>query len=103
MVKLQYSKPALIDLNNVFLYISNDSVQNARRFVHGLKERIKILKLHPELGKTLFPQRFPYVRQVLHKSYRIVYMFHDDTVTILAITHQARLIENIAAIKKYII
>ena len=103
MVKLQNSKPALIDLHNVFLYILNDSVRNAKRFVQALKERIKILKAHPELGKPLFSQRFTYVRQVLHKSYGIVYMFHKDTVTILAITHQARLIENIEAIKRYII
>ena len=44
MVKLQYSKPALIDLQHVFLYISNDSVRNAKRFVQALKDRIKILK-----------------------------------------------------------
>ena len=103
MVKLQYSKPALIDLQHVFLYISNDSVRNAKRFVQALKDRIKILKSHPELGKPVFPQRFPYVRQVLHKSYRIVYMFQNNTITILAISHQARLIENIEAIKRYII
>ena len=103
MVKLQYSKPAVTDLYNIFLYISNDSVINAKRFVHELKERIKILKTHPEIGKPLFPQRFPVVKQVLHKSYRIIYMYQNGMVTILAITHQERLIENIEAIKKYII
>ena len=103
MVKLQYSKPALTDLHNIFLYISNDSVRNAKRFIHALKERIKILKAYPEIGKPVFPQRFPYIRQVLHKSYRIIYSYQTNSVIILAITHQSRLIENIDEIKKYII
>ena len=103
MVKLQYSRPALIDLYHIFLYISNDSVTNARRFIKALKDRVKILKLHPEIGKPVFQQRFPYIRQVLHKSYRIIYSYQNDKVIVLAITHQARLIENIDEIKKYII
>ena len=103
MVELQYSKPALTDLHNIFLYISNDSVINARRFIHALKERIKILKSYPELGKPIFTQRFTYVRQVLHKSYRIIYIYQNNKIIILAITHQTRLIENIEAIKIYII
>ena len=103
MVKLQYSKPAITDLHNIFLYISNDSVINARRFAHALRERIKILKVHPEMGKPVFPQRFPNVKQVLYKSYRIIYKYKNEVVTILVITHQERLIENIEAIKQYII
>ena len=103
MVKLQYSRPALIDLHHVFLYISNDSVTNARRFIKALKNRIKILKSDPEIGKPVFQQRFPYIRQVLHKSYRVIYSYQNNIVIILAITHQSRLIENIDEIKKYII
>lgn len=103
MVKLQYSKPALANLHSIFLYISNDSVTNARRFINELKERIKILKSHPELGKPLFPERYPHIRQVLHKSYRIIYRYLNNTVVIIVITHQSRLIENIDAVKRYII
>lgn len=80
MVKLQYSKPAVTDLRNIFLYISNNSVINAKRFVYELKERVKILKIHPEIGRPLFPQRFPFVKQVLHKLYRIIYMYQNGMV-----------------------
>ena len=103
MVKLKYSRPALTDLHNTFLYISNDSVVNAQQFVRTIKNRIKILKSYPETGMPLFPQKFTYVRQVLYKSYRVIYMYERDIITILAIQHQSRLIENIEAIKKYII
>ncbi len=75
MVKLQYSTPAVTDLHNIFLYISNDSVINAQRFIRAMKDRVKILKAYPETGMPLFPQKFPYVRQALYKSYRVIYMY----------------------------
>lgn len=103
MVKLQYSKPAVADLRSIFLYISNDSPANAKRFVRQLKERIKIPKSYPEIGREIFPGKFQNLRQVLHKSYRIIYQYEYFVVTIIIIHHQARLIENVAAIKKYII
>jgi toxin ParE1/3/4 len=53
MVKLSYSKPALDDLKNIHDYISADSKAAAKRFVSLLKERIKILKKYPELGKPM--------------------------------------------------
>jgi toxin ParE1/3/4 len=103
MVKLQYAKPALDDLRAIYLYISADSIVIAGRFTRALKDRIKVLKKHPEIGKEIFPDKFPGLRQVLHKAYRIIYLYEDNTVTIITIHHQSRLIENISSIKKYII
>jgi plasmid stabilization system protein ParE len=103
VVKLQYSKPALEDLRAIFLYISADSPAIAGRFVRMMKDRIKILKKHPEIGKKFFQGKFTNLRQVLHKTYRIIYLHEDDIVTIITIHHQKRLIENIPAIRKYII
>jgi toxin ParE1/3/4 len=103
MVKLQYSKPALADLRAIYLYISNDSPANAKRFILKLKDRIKILKFYPETGREVFPDKFSSLRQVLHKSYRIIYLYENETLTIITVHHQSRLIENMAAIKKYLI
>jgi plasmid stabilization system protein ParE len=74
VVRLQYSKPALEDLRAIHHYISADSPAIAGRFVRVLKERIKVLKKHPEIGKRIFPERFSNLRQVLHKAYRIIYL-----------------------------
>lgn len=103
MVKLQYARPALEDLRTIHLYISADSAVNANRFIRVLKDRIKVLKKHPEIGKVIFPDKFHGLRQVLHKAYRIVYLYENNMVTIITIHHQARLIENVPAIRKYII
>ena len=103
MVKLQYSIPVRADLRAIYLYISGDSVVNAGRFVRVLKDRIKILKKYPEIGKEIFPDKFTGLRQVLHKAYRIIYLYENNTVTIITIHHQTRLIENIPSMRKYII
>jgi toxin ParE1/3/4 len=103
VVKLAYTKPAIADLHNIFVYISNDSIINARHFVTEIKSRIKTLKSDPEKGRPLFPERYPSIRQVLYKSYRIIYQFDGTTILVLVITHQSRLLINVEAIKKYII
>ncbi len=103
MVKLQYARPALEDLRAIHLYISADSIVNAKRFIQALKDRITILKKHSEIGKLIFHDKFKGLRQVLHKVYRIIYLYENNTVTTITIHHQSRLIENVAAIRKYII
>ena len=103
MVNLVYTHSARNDLKSIFLYISNDSPLNAKRFIFILKERIKTLKNTPEKGRPLFPEKFPTIRQVLFRSYRIVYVFKNNEVAIIAISHQSRLLSNIEELKPYII
>lgn len=75
MVKLFYTTPASIDLQHIFIYISTDSVVNAKRFVRLLKNHVKSLKEFPEKGRQIAPEKFPTLRQVLYKSYKIIYTF----------------------------
>ncbi len=99
MVNLFYSKPALNDLKNIHDYIAADSKNAAKRFIHRLKERVKILKKYPELGREIYPDKFNNLRQVLYQSYRIIYQITDNRIIIITIHHQSRLPENIAALK----
>ncbi|MDI9365637.1 MAG: type II toxin-antitoxin system RelE/ParE family toxin [Flavobacterium sp.] len=101
MAIVKYSKPALSDIKDIRDYISQDSPVNARRFIKSIQERVIILEKYPEIGHLVLPERFTKLRQLLHKSYRIVYHFSNDVVTIITIHHQTRLIENIPVIKGY--
>jgi toxin ParE1/3/4 len=103
MVKLIYTVNASIDLNSIFLYISNDSVVNAKRFVRQLKSHVKTLKEFPEKGRQISPERFPTLRQVLYKNYKIIYTYDANKITIHVITHQSRLNINIDALKQFYI
>lgn len=75
MVIISYTTNAYIDLKNIFLYISNDSFLNAKRFTKELKNHIKTLKAFPEKGRQIMPEYYPTLRQVLYKTYKIIYTF----------------------------
>ncbi len=101
MAVITYSKPSLDDLKAIHAYISRDSFVNATRFIESIREHIKTLNTYPEIGSLVFPMKFNNLRQLLHKKYRVVYHFFNETVTIITIHHQSRLVENIKGIKEY--
>lgn len=101
MVKLQYSFEAREDFKNIYAYIAVDSVFHAKRFISALKEKIKILKDYPEIGSLVYPEKFKNLRQLLFKSYRVVYFFSGNVISIVTIHHQSRLLSNIPAINDY--
>jgi len=101
MVTLIYSNSSLKDIENIKEFISTDSVVNANRFIKNIRERITLLKHHPEAGTALCPGRFKNLRKLLFKSYRIIYQYTDEKITIITVHHQLRLIENVQAIKEY--
>ncbi|SFQ09117.1 type II toxin-antitoxin system RelE/ParE family toxin [Parafilimonas terrae] len=99
MVNLFYTRPALNDLKNIYSFIAIDSPTAAKRFIATLKEKIKVLKQYPEIGKPIYTDKFDNLRQILYKSYRIIYHFKNDSIFIITIHHQSRLPENIPSLQ----
>ena len=62
MVKLIYSNASLRDIENIKEFISTDSVSKANRFIKSIRERITLLKQHPEAGSPVYPERFKNLR-----------------------------------------
>lgn len=73
MVKLQYSIEAVKDLKSIHDYIGRDSTLYARRFIQLLRERIGLLKQHPQSGRPFYKERYNNLRQVNFEAYRIIY------------------------------
>jgi toxin ParE1/3/4 len=101
MASLRYAVPAIKDLEDIRNYIAEDSKLYANRFIHNLRVRIAELKKMPETGKPIFPDKFENLRQLLFHSCRIIYQYKEDTITIITVHHQSRLIENIPQLKDY--
>jgi toxin ParE1/3/4 len=78
MATLIYSNFSLRDIENIKEFISTDSVSNANRFIKNIRDRITLLKQHPEIGTPVYPERFKNLRKLLFKSYRIIYQYLDD-------------------------
>jgi len=89
-MRLDWSDPAVRDLQDIHDYISRDSEYYASRFVERLLDAVEQLTAFPRLGRIVPEVRSPGTRELLFSSYRIVYRLERGRVLILAVVHGAR-------------
>ncbi len=92
MGKIKWSEKAAGHLQSIHEYISYDSKVYATRFIKSLIEAAKKLESMPFRGRYVPEFRGEFFREVIFKSYRIVYRVVGDEhdVEILAVVHGAR-------------
>ena len=93
--KINITLNAQNDLEHIFFYIAEDSVNNAKKFILELEEKIYSL--------DTFPERFAYIpeniyfgtnyRHIIHSKYRVVYKIENNSLYILRVIHSAKLFE----------
>ena len=86
------SSPAQHDFREVKSYIARDSLLAAERFANLLSSKIKILGMHPEIGRKVPDFQDPTVREIIVKSYRVVYKIDslNKQIKIMRYWHAAR-------------
>ncbi|MEQ8909002.1 MAG: type II toxin-antitoxin system RelE/ParE family toxin [Vicingaceae bacterium] len=90
MVKIIWTEQATQDLENIFEYISKDSMLYASRTVEKLFIRVSILKQYPTSGRKLkeAPQ---FYRELIEGNFRIIYKFSSsEVIHIITVFHSAR-------------
>ena len=88
--KVNWTEPAWNDLAEVADYIARDSEYYAAAFVQEVQEAAASLSEHAERGQIVPEWGDPSVRELLIKSYRLVYSVSEKTVVILTLIHGAR-------------
>jgi len=86
------SKRAQRDIVGVYEYIAKDAPQVAIDFRYGLEARINLLKIFPKRC-GLAPEdqhHHETIRQILYRTYRILFIIRDETVYIVHVRHGAR-------------
>jgi plasmid stabilization system protein ParE len=93
--KVKITRVAEKDLNDIWDYISKDSIQNAQSFLIELENQIKTLKN--------FPNRCPIIpesemlgieyRHLIIGNYRIIIKIVKNIVYIMRIIHSSRLLQ----------
>jgi len=88
------TRQAQDDLEKIYYYIADDSINNANNFILQLEEKVYSLEA--------FPHRNPFIpeneffgtdyRHLIYKKYRIVYRIAEKSVYILRIFHGAKLL-----------
>jgi len=93
--KVNISLNAQKDLEHIFFYIADDSINNAKKFILELEERIYDLDTFPERF-ALIPENIFFgtsYRNIVHKKYRVIYKIYHNSVYILRVIHGAKLLD----------
>ncbi|MBA7530389.1 hypothetical protein ES705_22595 [subsurface metagenome] len=89
-MKLEWTKPALLDLESIQDYIKKDSEYYANHFVERIIEAVESLEKFPEMGRKVPEAEEENIRELLFHNYRIIYRVGTDSILILTVIHSAR-------------
>ena len=86
------SPSARSDLRDIVRYISFDAPDRALEFGQFLISRTKLLAQSPELGRIVPEFADPFIREIIVRSYRVVYRLDDSKhfVEVIRFWHAAR-------------
>lgn len=87
-MKIVIEKLAKQELMQIKWYIEQDSEFYANKTVKEINKRIDNLLLFPEMGKVINEKQN--IRQIIYKSYKILYRFNSENIYILHIIHHSR-------------
>jgi addiction module RelE/StbE family toxin len=91
MVQIKWLRKALLDLQDIYDYISKDSERYAQRQINKIVKRTIILKTQLECGKIVPEINRSDIRELVEGRYRIIYkIVNDNLVHILMIHHSLR-------------
>ena len=92
-MRIIIKKDVLQELIQIKWYIEQDSEFYANKTINEINKRIHNLLLFPEMGKVVNEKRS--IRQIIYKSYKILYRFNSEKIYILHIIHHSRDISNL--------
>jgi toxin ParE1/3/4 len=83
------------DLEQIYYYIADDSINNAANFVIQLEEKVYSLEAFPERNPLIPENEFfgTNYRHLIYKKYRMVYRIVEKSVYILRIFHGSKLLD----------
>lgn len=86
------SPSARADLRDIVRYISCDAPDRALEFGLFLVSRTRLLARSPQLGRIVPEFEDPFIREIVVRSYRVVYRLNDvrGLVEVIRFWHAAR-------------
>jgi len=91
MARLIWTLQSAEDLENIYEYISRDSIRYARIHIIRIRDRAKILKKYPKSGRIVPEFGDETLRELLMGTYRIIYRIKtENLVEIITIHHSAK-------------
>ena len=90
MVKVEWSKISNYDILQIYSYIYQDSVYYAVNTIDEIAKRTDNLEIFPYMGRKVPEYDIYNIRELIYKSYRIIYEVQSNKIIIHRIWHSAR-------------
>ena len=87
---IHWSPRALEQAETAFDRIAEDRPQGAAEWLHGLFERVDLLREFPKQGRHLHEIARSDLRELIYETHRIVYRVDPDGVVVLLV-HPSRI------------
>lgn len=88
--RVVWTESAALDLDQAASYIARDSRYYAAAFVREVRTAARSLRTLTQRGRRVPEIGRPEIRELLVRSYRLVYQIEPQHVHILALIHGAR-------------
>jgi len=91
MPRLKWTRPALLDVARLHDFLAPKSRDAAKRAVKAIRQGIKSLAKHPEMGRPIeemAPEFREWVIEFGHGAYIAVYHYDGKEIGILAVRHR---------------
>ena len=90
MAQVDWTIPALEDLDAIHEFIAKDSSFYARQTVERMLDRTRRLEKFPVMGRVVPEFGDPHIRELREGRYRIVYRLTGDLAEVICVWHSAR-------------
>ena len=90
VVKLNWHDDANNDLNQIYNYIFKDSVYYSIKTINDIVNLVNYLNFSPYMGRKIPEYDDNSKRELIYKSYRIMYRINSNKIVIHRIWHSAR-------------
>ncbi|WP_461133529.1 type II toxin-antitoxin system RelE/ParE family toxin [Spirosoma lituiforme] len=77
------------DLRDILHYLSRSSSVYVENWSNDLTKKLGLLESFPEMGRKVPEKDLIHLREMLIGSYRLLYIYIHDTITIIGVRHQA--------------
>jgi len=86
-VKIIWSPLSLQRIEEISDYIALDNISAANDWIDSIFGKIDLLKTNPEIGRIVPEIEKPFIRELIHGNYRIIYTYNSKQIAILTIRH----------------
>ena len=94
VMPVTFAESAILDLEEVRGYYCEQEVPEVgERFLHEILDLVEDLPTHPDRGRIVPEFNQPFIRELIHPPYRIVYRRKAHGISIVRIWRSERLLK----------